>query len=135
MKVRNITAGVALALLGIAPGAFAFNARGAQQSPVYGKRHQTNRFRGMDRNGDGVITRDEWRGNDKSFRKHDRNGDGVISAADERGDRDRQFNRESDDDERGHGQFNRQSDDDDERGHGKLKENKHKHHLEDRDDD
>ncbi len=37
------------------------------------------RFRGMDRNHDGVISRDEWRGNDQSFREHDRNGDGVLS--------------------------------------------------------
>jgi Ca2+-binding EF-hand superfamily protein len=34
----------------------------------------------MDRNGDGVITRDEWRGNDNSFAVHDRNGDGVLSG-------------------------------------------------------
>jgi hypothetical protein len=34
----------------------------------------------MDTNGDGVITRDEWRGNDRSFADHDRNGDGVLSG-------------------------------------------------------
>lgn len=38
------------------------------------------RHRGMDRNGDGVITRDEWRGNDRSFEVHDRNRDGVLSG-------------------------------------------------------
>jgi Ca2+-binding EF-hand superfamily protein len=38
------------------------------------------RFRGMDRNGDGVITRREWRGSDQSFRAHDWNGDGVLSG-------------------------------------------------------
>jgi hypothetical protein len=38
------------------------------------------RFRGIDRNGDGVVTRKEWRGNDRSFRNHDRNGDGVLSG-------------------------------------------------------
>jgi hypothetical protein len=38
------------------------------------------RFHGMDRNGDGVVTRKEWRGNDRSFRIHDRNGDGVLSG-------------------------------------------------------
>lgn len=43
------------------------------------------RFRGMDRNGDGVISRDEWRGNDQSFRNHDRNGDGVLSGDELRG--------------------------------------------------
>jgi EF hand len=38
------------------------------------------RFRGMDRNGDGVITRREWNGNDVSFRNHDWNEDGVLSG-------------------------------------------------------
>jgi EF hand len=38
------------------------------------------RFRGLDTNGDGVITRSEWRGNDNSFRNHDWNGDGVLSG-------------------------------------------------------
>ncbi len=36
-------------------------------------------FRGLDRNGDGVITRAEWRGNAQSFRVHDLNGDKVIT--------------------------------------------------------
>lgn len=34
----------------------------------------------MDRDGDGVITRAEWRGSDQSFRVHDWNGDGVLSG-------------------------------------------------------
>jgi Ca2+-binding EF-hand superfamily protein len=38
------------------------------------------RFRGMDRDGDGVITRAEWRGSAQSFRQHDRNHDGVLSG-------------------------------------------------------
>ena len=38
------------------------------------------RFRGMDRDGDGVITRAEWRGNVQSFREHDKNHDGVLSG-------------------------------------------------------
>jgi Ca2+-binding EF-hand superfamily protein len=45
-----------------------------------------NRFRGMDRNSDGVITRDEWRGSAQSFRVHDWNGDGVLSGAEVRTD-------------------------------------------------
>ncbi|RPJ64699.1 MAG: hypothetical protein EHM24_22345 [Acidobacteria bacterium] len=36
-------------------------------------------FRAMDLNGDGVVSRDEWRGDDRSFRQQDRNGDGVLS--------------------------------------------------------
>jgi len=39
------------------------------------------RFRGMDRNNDGVITRTEWRGSRRSFEVHDWNGDGVLSGA------------------------------------------------------
>ena len=38
------------------------------------------RFRGMDQNGDGVISRREWRGSDQSFRVHDWNEDGVLSG-------------------------------------------------------
>jgi hypothetical protein len=35
------------------------------------------RFSGLDRNKDGRITRNEWRGNDQSFANEDWNGDGV----------------------------------------------------------
>ena len=42
------------------------------------------RFFGLDRNHDGRITRDEWRGNDVSFRVHDWNRDGVLSGAEVR---------------------------------------------------
>jgi Ca2+-binding EF-hand superfamily protein len=38
------------------------------------------RFQGMDTNHDGVITRDEWRGSERSFRNHDWNGDGRLSG-------------------------------------------------------
>ena len=38
------------------------------------------RFQGMDTNGDGVITRSEWRGNNTSFRNQDWNGDGILSG-------------------------------------------------------
>lgn len=37
------------------------------------------RFRGMDANNDGRISRDEWRGSDNSFRVHDWNNDGMLS--------------------------------------------------------
>jgi Ca2+-binding EF-hand superfamily protein len=33
-----------------------------------------------DRNGDGMVTRAEWRGNNRSFQQHDRNRDGVLSG-------------------------------------------------------
>jgi Ca2+-binding EF-hand superfamily protein len=38
------------------------------------------RFAGMDSDGDGRITRDEWRGSARSFQVHDWNGDGVLSG-------------------------------------------------------
>ena len=38
------------------------------------------RFRGLDLDHNGVITRNEWRGNDVSFREHDWNHDGVLSG-------------------------------------------------------
>ena len=38
------------------------------------------RFQGMDADGDGVITRTEWRGNLQSFRQQDLNDDGVLSG-------------------------------------------------------
>jgi Ca2+-binding EF-hand superfamily protein len=61
-----VTAGMFVALLGTASS--------ADERPGM-------RFAGMDRNGDGVITRDEWRGSDRSFRNHDWNGNGVLSGA------------------------------------------------------
>ncbi len=39
-----------------------------------------NRFRGFETNNDGRITRDEWRGNDRSFANQDWDGDGVLSG-------------------------------------------------------
>jgi len=42
--------------------------------------HAQMRYQGMDTNNDGVITRNEWRGNDRSFRNQDWNGDGVLSG-------------------------------------------------------
>lgn len=39
-----------------------------------------NRFRGMDSNRDGVITRNEWRGNPRAFENQDWNRDGVLSG-------------------------------------------------------
>jgi EF hand len=42
------------------------------------------RFRGMDTNRDGVITRAEWRGSARSFDVHDINEDGVLSGTEVR---------------------------------------------------
>ena len=38
------------------------------------------RFQGLDRNGDGQITRDEWNGSARAFENHDWNGDGRLSG-------------------------------------------------------
>lgn len=37
-------------------------------------------FGGMDRNGDGAISRSEWRGSESEFRRQDWNNDGVLSG-------------------------------------------------------
>lgn len=46
--------------------------RGRNRAPI--------RFAAMDTNNDGVITRDEWRGSDRSFAVHDWNGDGRLAG-------------------------------------------------------
>jgi hypothetical protein len=55
-------------------GGLRFCENGAAQSSSLG-----DRFRGMDRNGDGRISRSEWRGGDVAFNNQDRNNDGVLS--------------------------------------------------------
>jgi Ca2+-binding EF-hand superfamily protein len=50
------------------------------QSTQAGRQVDEMRFRGMDRNNDGVIARSEWRGTAESFRVHDWNRDGVLSG-------------------------------------------------------
>lgn len=50
------------------------------------KPDKTMRFRGLDRNNDGIITRNEWRGDHSSFLNHDWNGDGVLSGGEVRPD-------------------------------------------------
>jgi Ca2+-binding EF-hand superfamily protein len=42
---------------------------------------EPTRYKGLDRDYDGRISRQEWRGNDRSFSLHDRNGDGEIAGA------------------------------------------------------
>lgn len=43
-------------------------------------KHKKGKYKGKDLNHSGVITREEWRGNDVSFNNHDWNGDGVLSG-------------------------------------------------------
>src|SRR6266545_478597 len=58
----------------------------AKNSPQYPQNDQyydddsNVRFEEMDIDGDGRVTRDEWRGNDRSFDVHDWNRDGVLSG-------------------------------------------------------
>lgn len=54
--------------------------RGRVRDPFFNADRSKIKHRGMDRNGDGVITRSEWRGNDVSFGRQDRNGDGILSG-------------------------------------------------------
>jgi hypothetical protein len=42
---------------------------------------ERTRFRGLDRNNDGTVSRGEWDGNRGSFADHDWNRDGVLSGA------------------------------------------------------
>jgi hypothetical protein len=66
------------------------------------------RFQGMDRNGDGRISRGEWRGNDVSFDNHDWNDDGILAGDEVRpGGRDRDWDWNDDRNDRWEGQFDR----------------------------
>jgi Ca2+-binding EF-hand superfamily protein len=59
-----------------APGARNVQAPAPQPVPT-----AQRRFRGMDRNNDGMITRNEWRGSRQSFDVHDWNNDNVLTGA------------------------------------------------------
>jgi Ca2+-binding EF-hand superfamily protein len=77
----------AVTLLGVVAATAATESRQAQERRSGDGRSQGQtrmRFRSMDTDGDGVITRAEWRGNDQSFRRQDTNGDGVLSGAEVR---------------------------------------------------
>jgi Ca2+-binding EF-hand superfamily protein len=64
------------------PGSGGLRYCGSARAPgtQAGSRADEMRFRGMDRNNDGVVARDEWQGSDQSFRVHDWNGDGRLSG-------------------------------------------------------
>lgn len=68
-----------IASLGAATHAQAQNAQARSRAEVEAAREQA-RFRGMDVNNDGVITRREWRGNAVSFDRFDTNHDGILSG-------------------------------------------------------
>jgi hypothetical protein len=107
MNIRKIMAAFALTLVAAIPAM----AKDKGKHSDHGSRHEerrsddrrTGRFAGLDSNGDGVITRGEWRGNDTSFQQIDRNKDGVLAGDeirrgkhDKRTDRDRRFDTNGD---------------------------------------
>jgi Ca2+-binding EF-hand superfamily protein len=55
-------------------------ALGTTASSAAGQQGVGSRFQGMDRDGNGVITRAEWRGSERSFARHDWNNDGMLSG-------------------------------------------------------
>ena len=59
--------------------------RAEAQKAVPDRASAERQLRGYDRNNDGLITRDEFPGNDNAFNRMDRNGDGVLSQADRDG--------------------------------------------------
>lgn len=52
----------------------------AAQGQGQGRGRQATRISDMDRNGDGVVTREEWRGSDRAFQLQDWNNDGRLSG-------------------------------------------------------
>jgi Ca2+-binding EF-hand superfamily protein len=83
MSVQRTIVVVAISATVLAPAAFAQgSARARAQADDQTRRPSAEemRFRGMDVDNDGVITRAEWRGNDQAFREQDNNGDGVLSG-------------------------------------------------------
>ena len=63
-----------------APANRAQNQQNQQNQPVQTAANANMRFRGLDRNNDGAISRAEWNGSNTSFMNHDWNGDGVLSG-------------------------------------------------------
>jgi EF hand domain-containing protein len=85
MTINRSLATSVLALIAISGhGLFAADAgqaRDRDQAKAAGRRPQMEaRFRAMDTDGDGVVTRSEWRGTDAAFRQQDVNQDGVLSG-------------------------------------------------------
>ena len=99
MNIRKITTALALTLVAAIPamakdkGKHSDHDHGARQEERRSDDRRTGRFAGLDRNGDGVVTREEWRGNDNSFRQMDRNNDGVIAGDEIRRGRDKRADR------------------------------------------
>ena len=65
-------------------GGLRYCGNGAAPPPEQSSDDLAPRFRGMDRNGDGIITRREWQGTNVAFDNQDTNGDGRLSGAEVR---------------------------------------------------
>ena len=72
LVLTSSAAALVLAGLASSPVVTTANAQGRNGNQI--------RFQGMDRNNDGIITRDEWRGSDQSFDVQDWNNDGQLSG-------------------------------------------------------
>ena len=79
-KKKTAFAGAVIAALGLAAGAQAQTAQTRTQAQVEAEREQA-RFRAMDVNQDGVITRREWSGTARGFDRYDLNRDGILSGS------------------------------------------------------
>jgi Ca2+-binding EF-hand superfamily protein len=79
--MRKVLA-VAAAVAAVAAVSLTFDSVTAAQSRLAQPTQQNSamRFRAMDRNDDGVVTRAEWNGSAQSFAEHDWNRDGVLSG-------------------------------------------------------
>ena len=58
----------------------ATNNQAASPAPAAPIARGQRRFQNMDRNGDGAISRAEWRGNAQTFENEDWNNDGILSG-------------------------------------------------------
>ena len=70
----------ALAFVVLCASTIPAGAEGGQQNRNRAQQQQSMRFRAMDANADGRISRREWRGSAQSFKVHDWNNDGVLSG-------------------------------------------------------
>jgi hypothetical protein len=77
MSFRTLLIPCTLALFSL-PG-FAGDNRHRRDPYTYDQQPVYEGYRGMDRNGDGRISRYEWRGNNNSFAQLDRNRDGWVT--------------------------------------------------------
>jgi hypothetical protein len=79
MKARGLLLIAAVGTVLSVPAAAQTPTQARPRSEVEVQREQA-RFRAMDVNADGIITRREWRGNARAFERFDTNRDGMLSG-------------------------------------------------------